>query len=172
MLKSATRYLLVLPMLGMLVSPLQAEDAVQVTTRSLSAPIASQLANAAYADCTAKGYQVAVAVVARDGSLLAFVRNPLAGPHTIEVSQRKAWTSATFKAPTTQLMGNELGRNFMRDIPGALLIGGGMPINIGGYFYGAVGVSGAPAEKKPGDIDDVCAEAGINAVSEDIEMGG
>lgn len=168
MLKSPSRGLLALIILYTLISPLQAEDAVQVTTRSLSAPIASQLANAAYADCSARGFQVAVAVVARDGSLLAFVRNPLSGPHTIEVSQRKAWTSATFKAPTTQLM----GREFMRDIPGALLIGGGMPINVGGYFYGAVGVSGAPAEKKPGDVDDACAEAGIKAVSEDIEMDG
>lgn len=168
MLKSHAPYLLPLFMLGALVSPLQAEDEIQVTTRSLSAPIASQLAKAAYEDCTARGFQVAVAVVARDGSLLSFIRNPLAGPHTIEVSQRKAWTSATFKAPTTQLM----GREFMRDIPGALLIGGGMPINVGGYFYGAVGVSGAPAEKKPGDVDDACAQAGINAVSEDIEMDG
>jgi uncharacterized protein GlcG (DUF336 family) len=168
MLKSPTQGLSALIAMIMLVSPLYAEEPVQVTIRSLSAPIASQLANAAYADCTARGFQVAVAVVARDGSLLAFVRNPLAGPHTIEVSQRKAYTSATFKAPTTQLM----GREFMRDIPGALLIGGGLPINVGGYFYGAVGVSGAPTEKKPGDVDDACAEAGIQAVSEDIEMGG
>ena len=170
MLKSTVQALLSLLLPGLLISPLYAEEEVevQVTTRSLSAPMASQLAQAAYDDCTKRGYQVAVAVVARDGSLLAFVRNPLAGTHTIEVSQRKAWTSASFKAPTTQLM----GRDFMRDIPGALLIGGGMPINVGGYFYGAVGVSGAPAEKKPGDVDDFCAEAGIEAIAEEIEMGG
>lgn len=168
MLNLFTRGLLTLILLMTLVQPLLAEDEVQVTTRSLSAPMASQLASAAYADCTARGFQVAVAVVARDGSLLAFVRNPLAGPHTIEVSRRKAWTSTSFKAPTSQLM----GREFMRDVPGALLIGGGVPINLGGYFYGAVGVSGAPAEKHPGDVDEACARAGINEVSEEIEMGG
>jgi uncharacterized protein GlcG (DUF336 family) len=59
----------------------------------------------------------------------------------------------------------------MRDIPDALIFGGGLPINIGGYFYGGVGVSGAPEKKEPGDIDDECAKAGIEAVAEEIELG-
>ena len=46
-----------------------------------------------------------------------------------------------------------------------------MPINIGGYFYGGVGVAGAPEEKTPGDVDDECAAAGIAAVAEEIEFG-
>jgi uncharacterized protein GlcG (DUF336 family) len=166
MFRAITRGLLGLTLLALFTCPLHGEEQVQVTTRSLSAAMAQQLAMAAYTDCSARGYSVAVAVVSRDGSLLAFVRNPLAGHHTIEVSQRKAYTAASFKTPTTQLMGNEL----MRDIPGALLIGGGMPVNVGGYFYGAVGVSGAPAEKTPGDVDDACAEAGIQAISDEIEM--
>ncbi len=144
------------------------EDSPYVTTRNLTAPIATQLAMAAYQDCTGKGYHVAAAVVGRQGRLLAFVRSPLAGPHTIEVSQGKAYTAATFKTPTTQLM----GRDFMRDIPGALIFGGGLPINIGGHFYGGVGVSGAPEKKKPGDVDDECAAAGIAAITEEIELGG
>ena len=38
--------------------------------------------------------------------------------------------------------------------PGVLLVGGGLPINIGGHFYGGVGVSGAPFEKVIGDFDE------------------
>lgn len=148
----------------------QADDATKsphVTIRSLTAPMATKLAMAAYEDCTAKGYHVAVAVVGRDGRLLAFMRSPLAGPHTIEVSQGKAYTANTFRASTTQLM----GRDFMRDIPGALIWGGGLPINVGGYFYGGVGVAGAPEKESPGDVDDECAAAGIAAVTEEIEFG-
>lgn len=138
-----------------------------VTIRSLTAPMATKLAMAAYEYCTAKGYHVAVAVVGRDGRLLAFVRSPLAGPHTTEVSQGKAYTANTFRASTSQLM----GRDFMRDIPGALIWGGGLPINIGGYFYGGVGVAGAPENESPGDVDDECAAAGMAAVTEEIEFG-
>lgn len=145
---------------------LQAEESLFVTVRNLTAPVAAKMALAAYEECTAKGYHVAAAVVSREGRLLAMVRSPLAGPHTIEVSERKAFTATTFRTPTSRLM----GRDFMRDIPQALIFGGGMPINIGGHFYGGIGVSGAPEKAKPGDVDDECALAGINAVSEDLEM--
>ncbi len=60
----------------------------------------------------------------------------------------------------------------MRDIPGAMIWGGGLPINIGGHFYGGVGVAGAPEKEKPGDVDDECAAAGIAAVAEEIELAG
>jgi uncharacterized protein GlcG (DUF336 family) len=145
-----------------------ADDSPYVTIRSLTAPMATQLALAAYEDCTEKGHHVAVAVVGRDGRLLAMVRSPLSGVHTIKVSEGKAFTAATFKASTTNLM----GRDFMRDIPGALIWGGGLPINVGGHFYGGVGVAGAPEDKTPGDVDDECAAAGIEAVAEAIEFGG
>lgn len=146
---------------------LPASDAVHVTTRSLSATMANRLALAAYQACEARGFHVAVAVVARDGRLLAFLRSPLAGSHTIDVSQGKAYTAASFKSATSQLA----GREFMRDIPGVLLIGGGLPIQLGGHFYGALGVSGAPAEKHPGDRDEACAAEGLQAIAEEIELG-
>jgi uncharacterized protein GlcG (DUF336 family) len=144
-----------------------ASEATHVTLRSLSAPIAQKLATAAYENCLAKGHHVAVAVMGRDGRLISFIRSPLAGPHTIDVSQAKAYTSATFKDSTINLM----GRDSMRDVPGALIIGGGKPINIGGYFYGAIGVSGAPRKNKAGDVDDECAAAGITTITEEVEMG-
>jgi uncharacterized protein GlcG (DUF336 family) len=144
-----------------------ADEPPYVNLRSLTAPMATQLALAAYEDCTAKGHHVAVAVVGRDGRLLALVRSPLSGVHTLKVSEGKAFTAATFKASTMNLM----GRDFMRDIPGALIWGGGLPINIGGHFYGGVGVAGAPEEETPGDVDDACAAAGIEAVAEAIEFG-
>lgn len=145
-----------------------AEEPVRLSLSALSASTANTIAVAAYADCLDKGYQVAVAVVGRDGRLLAFVRSPLAGPHTIDVATGKAYTANSFQASTTALM----DRDFMRDIPGVLLIGGGLPIQAGGVHYGAVGVSGAPANKTPGDVDEGCAAAGIGSVRDDLEMAG
>ena len=122
---------------------------------------------ATYNVCTEKGYNVAVAVVNRDGRLLSFVRNPLAGAHTIDVSQGKAWTAATFKTASQNLM----ERDFMKGIQGAMTWGGGLPVNVAGSFYGGIGVAGAPAQKTPGDVDHDCAVEGLDKVREEIEFG-
>ena len=47
------------------------------------------------------------------------VRSPLSGPHTFKVREGKAFTAATFRTGTSQLMEHD----FMRDIPGALTWG-------------------------------------------------
>jgi uncharacterized protein GlcG (DUF336 family) len=141
-------------------------DQPYVQMRALSAELANQLAFTAAEECRKHGYQVAVAVVDRSGNLMAFVRDPLAGPHTIDVSQRKAYTAATYQTSTAQMADNQ----YLRFTPGVILLGGGLPIRAGGQFYGAVGVSGAPAKKIPGDEDEACAQAGIDAIREALEF--
>lgn len=150
----------------LLASNLLYADQPYVTTRVLSVDMANKVAVSAAKQCRKKGFQVAVAVVDRTGNLLAFLRDPLAGAHTIEVSQRKAYTAATFQSPTGSLAVNRE----LRFIPGVLLLRGGLPIRIGGQFYGAVGVSGAPATKKVGDEDEKCAQAGIDAIKDALEF--
>lgn len=135
--------------------------------RILSAALSSQIATAAEQYCFKKGYQVSVAVTDRYGTLLAFSRNPMAGAHTIVVSQNKAYTAATFQLPTINTMQD---MEFMRGVPRLSLIGGGIPIRVGGHMYGAIGVSGAPANKKPGDVDEECAKAGLDAIMADLEF--
>ena len=135
--------------------------------RVLSAPLAAKIATTAEQYCFKKGYQVSVAVSDRYGTLLAFSRNPLAGAHTISVSQNKAYTSATFQLPSTRAMED---MEFMRSVPRIALIGGGLPIRVGGHMYGAIGVSGAPANKKPGDVDEECAKAGLDAIIGELEF--
>lgn len=155
-------------LLFLLSSTAYSDEEVSVSTNALTGPMANKLALAVYDVCTKKGYNVAIAVVNRDGMLLAFVRNPLAGAHTIKVSQGKAWTAATFKTASQNL----IGRDFMKGIPGAMTWGGGLPVNVAGVFYGGIGVAGAPADKSPGDIDHDCAVEGLELVREDIEFGG
>ena len=146
-----------------------ASDKAFVTSRSMSVDTANKLATASLKACQKQGYQVAAAVVDRNGSLLAFIRDPLSGNHAISVSTRKAYTAATFQASTISMMQN---REFdsLRFADKVLLIGGGVPVRIGGHFYGAVGISGAPAKKVTGDIDHACAEEGIEAIRELIEF--
>lgn len=148
--------------------PALAETPPFVTLRALTPDLAQQGVTAALNDCAARGYQVAVALVGRDGRLMAFARDPLAGPHTIDVSQGKAYTATTFRADTGTLG----DRSFMADIPGVMRIGGGLPIQVGGHFYGAIGVSGAPQQKSPGDTDALCARQGIKTIAETLELAG
>lgn len=148
----------------------QAESKPFLSTRVISMDLANQLAMTAANECRKMGYQVAVSVVDRGGSLLAAVRDPLAGAHTIDVSLKKAQTAATFQTDTITMQ--KRGEEFsgLRFAKGVLIIGGGLPVRVGGHFYGAVGVSGAPAKKITGDVDHQCAQAGIDDIKEAIEF--
>ena len=143
-----------------------ADTQAYVTTRTLSFETANQLAIAAAEACRKQGYQVSASVVDRNGNILALVRDPLAGVHTLEVSRQKAYTAATFQTATSEM------KNFdaLRFAPEVLLVGGGVPIKVGGHFYGAVGISGAPARKITGDVDEECALTGIAAISDALEF--
>ena len=139
-----------------------------LTTRVLSTAMAIQAATVAEQTCSKMGYQVSVAVVDRYGTLISFIRNPLSGAHTITISQDKAYTAATFQGDTITLTKR---LEFLKGTPRLSLVGGGVPIKIAGYMYGAIGISGAPAKKTPGDVDHECAIAGVEAVREAIEFG-
>ncbi|WP_455217071.1 GlcG/HbpS family heme-binding protein [Kaarinaea lacus] len=162
------RFIVVLPGLAclLLATSAMSEDKAYLNTRVLSAALAQQAADKAFTHCRSQGYQVAVAVVDRSGNLMAFVRDPLAGPHTIDVSQRKAYSSATYQTATSAMM----NMDDLKFSPNVLLLGGGLPIRIAGHFYGAIAVSGAPARKVSGDVDEECAQAGIDTITEAIEF--
>jgi uncharacterized protein GlcG (DUF336 family) len=134
---------------------------VAVSVKILASHVANDIAVAAVNECSKRGFKVASAVVGRDGHLQAYLRDPLAGPHTILVSQRKAYSAATLQAPTSQMA----ARQDLNYAPGILLIVGGVPINVGGVFYGGVAVAGADPE-----VDEQCAQAGIDAVVEALEF--
>jgi len=77
-----------------------AEKLPTVRLRVLASHIANKIVTEAVNNCATRGYLVSAAVVDRNGNLAAFLRNPLSGPHTIKVSQRKAYSSATLRADT------------------------------------------------------------------------
>lgn len=140
-----------------------------VQFRTLSMETANQVALEAARACAAQGYQVTAAVVDRSGQLLALSRDPSSGPHTVEVARRKAYAAATFQSSTLELQQRD-GMQTLNHSADVLLVGGGLPVQVGGRFYGAVGVSGAPAKELTGDVDQACAQAGIDAVREALEF--
>jgi uncharacterized protein GlcG (DUF336 family) len=155
---------LLCPLLG------HAQDAL-VTSNNLSPEAALQIARASLAACRTEGYQVAVAVVDRMGVPQVMLRDRFAGPHTPDTAQRKAWTAVSFRADTLTLAGNTQagsGQSGARAITNALMIGGGVPVEVAGATIAAVGISGAPS----GEADDRCARAGIAAVKATLELEG
>ena len=137
------------------------EESATIELRVLAPKLAHIIVLAAIQDCTKRGYKVSAAVVDRSGNLSAFLRDPLSGPHTVKVSQRKAFTSATSQTSTAQLS----SRPDLNFAPDMLLIVGGLPISFNGHFYGGVAVAGATPE-----IDEKCARAGISAISDTMEF--
>ena len=146
-----------------------ADEHAMFTIKSLTPETALKAVNAAMASCRGSGYQVAVAVVDRMGNLQALVRDRFAGAHTPETARRKAWTASSFRTNTTDLVQpTQAGsmQSGVREVEGALMLGGGILIDAGGSLVGAIGVSGAPN----GAADDACAMAGLKAIEDDISF--
>jgi uncharacterized protein GlcG (DUF336 family) len=136
--------------------------------RALSAGLANQIAVETVNACSAAGHAVAATVVDRAGVVRAVLRADNAGPHTLGASQQKAWTSASAKNNTLAMMEgaqkNPAAAN-LGDIPGFLLLGGGVPIKVGNETIGAVGVGGAPG----GHLDEQCAVAALEKVKGQLQ---
>ncbi|MBG7602376.1 MAG: heme-binding protein [Gammaproteobacteria bacterium] len=149
-------------------SPLMAEDEAPMITpiQRITMETAQTIAQAAIDACRKQGISAGVTVVDRNGIAQAVLRDTLAPPITLPVSQRKAYTAANFNAATSSLEDRaktSLGTNTPELYMGA----GGLPIQAGGSMLGGVGVSGAPS----GETDEACAQAGLDAVVDDLEMG-
>jgi uncharacterized protein GlcG (DUF336 family) len=135
----------------------------------LTPETALKAAQAALTKCRKDGFQIAVAVVDRAGTVQVLLRDRFAGAHTTDMAVGKAWTAASFKQSTTSLaVETQPGKPMsgIRQLPRVVVAGGGLPIEAGGNLLGAIAVSGAPG----GDSDDACAKAGIKAIADEIEF--
>lgn len=154
-------------LLAVAATPLLAEDQPPMVTQlqRITMETAQRIAVATIDACRKQGYSVGVTVVDRNGIAQAVLRDTLAPPVTLPVSQRKAYTAANFNAATSTLENRAqtaLGTNTPEMYMGA----GGIPIQAGGSILGGIGVSGAPS----GETDEGCAQGGLEAVADDLEM--
>ena len=131
-----------------------------IEIRSVSLPLANDLAEAALASCNGMSRQAVVAIVDRSGNLVALQRADGVGPHNTRAAERKAFTALSTKTSTSVLAeraANDPASRNLTNVPELLLLGGGLPILHGGEVIGAIGVAGSGGAAS----DEQCASAAL-----------
>ena len=141
-----------------------------VTTHEISLDMAAKIARAGIEACRKMGFHTTMVVIDSGGTMNAFLRDDKTGPHTVTLAQDKAFTaltlasrfatSATFATARNSTLGSP-----MTNIRGVVGVGGGVPIKFHGEVIGAVASSGAVG----GDKDELCSQAGIDAVADELK---
>jgi uncharacterized protein GlcG (DUF336 family) len=147
-----------------LASPAAAQGLI--TEKNISLAMAQTIANAALEKCQSMGYKVSVTVIDRAGLAIVMLRGDGAGLHSPEGSDRKAYTARTYRAPSANFakrVQTDPGYAPAMQYTRVLALGGGLPIKAGNEVVGAVGVSGSPGK------DDVCSQAGIDKVADQLK---
>jgi uncharacterized protein GlcG (DUF336 family) len=149
---------------GALASPVGAQLLME---KALPAETVITIAQTALETCTKQGYHVSVHVLGRNGEVLVAVRGDGAPPHTMENSQRKAYTARTFRMPSGEFAQRVKDNPTLSAVhlTGVIAAQGALPIKVGDEVIGAVGVSGAPG----GEKDEACAKAGLDKVADQLK---
>jgi uncharacterized protein GlcG (DUF336 family) len=150
-----------------LLMPLPASAQGLVTVREISYDMALAMATTAIERCRNQGFKIGVSVVDRGGHVLVTLRDHGAAHHTVELAQRKAYTSRVFRQTTRafsqRLLDNPISGG-LGTTTGVVATLGGLPIKIGEETIGGIGVSGAPG----GENDEACAQAGLDRVADHL----
>ncbi|AHF00838.1 hypothetical protein THIAE_02720 [Thiomicrospira aerophila AL3] len=164
-MKQSLKSLLVASGLVVAMAPIANAQSLTVDVPRLTLEVNNKIAMETIKACEAKGIPVSVTVVDRNGIIMVQMRDSMAPPVSLPISQKKAYTAVMFNANGSQLVSQAEGA-----LPtlgeGLAFMAGSVTISAGGRLFGAVGVSGAPG----GDIDEECAVAGVEAVQMDLEM--
>jgi uncharacterized protein GlcG (DUF336 family) len=109
------------------------------------------------------GQPMNIAVVCAGGYLLAFERMENAWLGSVDIAQKKAWTSRAFDIETGKLgtlsqSGDQFFGIHASNDGKVMIFAGGVPIKQDGKVIGAIGVSGGLGEQ-----DQAVAEAGVAA---------
>ncbi|MEV5639174.1 heme-binding protein [Streptomyces flaveolus] len=130
------------------------------TSTHLTIGAATEAAQAALKAAAKDGQRVTVAVVDRNGNTILTMRGDGAGPQSYESAVKKAYTAVSWNATTTELEGRLENAPNLKDIPGTLFLGGGVPVTAGKAPIAGIGVAGAPS----GALDEKFAQAGAEAL--------
>ncbi len=141
------------------------EQPVTVNIARMSLDTALTAAQASIATCRKKGAQITVTIVDRGGHSQVVLRDVLAMDLSISISRDKAYTAMSFNSSTGDLQDRFKGAYGVPKTKGLLIARGGLPITAAGTIFGGIGVSGSS-----GEIDEECAQAGLDAILDDLEM--
>ncbi len=125
---------------------------------------ARRMIAAAEKKATEIGQPMNVAVVDEGGNLIAFERMANAWLGSIDIAQKKAWTSRAFDISTKDLGNNsQSGQQFFgihaSNNGKVMIFAGGLPLKQDGKVVGGIGISGGSGEQ-----DHAVAEAGAAAL--------
>ncbi|KAF1815780.1 DUF336-domain-containing protein, partial [Eremomyces bilateralis CBS 781.70] len=126
---------------------------------------AGQIISAVEAQAASISVPQNIAITDPAGHLLAFKRMEGAALVSIDVALKKAKTVSLFGGRfgtddlTNLVTAGSAFQGLEQTNGGLVVIGGGLPIKVGGTFVGGLGVSGGLAAQ---DVE--CAEAGVAAV--------
>jgi uncharacterized protein GlcG (DUF336 family) len=170
-LSTVQRWILIMAcVFGLSPMPVTAEELPREVVLPMS--LAATAAKAAVDQCTKDGYRVSAAVVDRAGLLRAFLRADGAGPHTVESSEKKAYTAASMRGPTgnvAELIAKTPGLQGLQHMNDKILfLAGGLPIEFASEIVGGIGVGGAPG----GHLDAACAQAGLDSIGATPKFSG
>lgn len=150
---------------SMLISSAGAADLVSL--KRLGLDLATELTQAAVADCRARGYQVSAVLVDRGSDVQVVLRDSLAAPQTIQLARDKANAVILSGGDSSVLQRNRQDIRMELDhVEDLLVLAGGVQIMAGGSWVGALGVSGAPG----GELDEACAKAALEKYQERLEF--
>ena len=138
---------------------------MSTTHESLDLNDARRIIAAASEKATQIGQPMCMAVVCAGGHLLAFERMPNAWVGSVDIAQKKAFTSRAFDITTEDLGKNSQSGDQFFGIHASndgriMIFAGGIPVKKEGKVIGAIGVSGGA-----GAQDQAVAEAGVAVFS-------
>src|SRR5882762_9708208 len=149
------------------VMPAHAQSTV-ATEKQLPLALALEAAQGTLDQCRKDGFRVSVTVLNNAGQPIVLLRDGGTGPHTADTSRRKAYTSLTFRAPTTALskrLAETPALANLNNVTDVLVLGGGVPIKSGNDTIGEIGVSCTPA----GLRDEACRKTGSDRSADPVK---
>ena len=132
--------------------------------KSFSFGSALDLINAAVAKAEEIGLNISVSIVDESVVEKAFCRMDNAPLISIETARKKAKFAVGFGMPTGEKWHDFIKDDIIlssgaSDLPGFILLGGGVPVYHEGDLIGSIGISGGHYKQ-----DELCANAAVNAV--------
>ncbi len=160
------KYAIILTAAALMTTASHSDEPMALPIQRLQMDVATKIAQTAIADCRKKGLSIGVTIVDRGGHPQVVMRDTLAMPITVPISRQKAYAAMNFNVPTSELENRFSSPSSVGKLDGIILSAGGLPINAASTILGGIGVSGAPS----GETDEACAQAGLDAISTDLEM--
>ena len=139
---------------------------------SLPLALAMKAATKAIATCASDGYPVSAAVVDTSGVIKLEAKGDHSTIHTTTSAFRKAYTVVTFgpifrfdaSSAFAALAAKNPAGAALATLPDIALLPGGVAIKVGDEIVAALGIGGSPG----GDKDEVCAQAGVESIKDDL----